>query len=216
MNQEEYEAELGKRLDIFTSLRHESKGLVAGVVGKNILTEDLFFTSAIGRSVDILDGLSILLKVRNLTCAGALVRLQLDNLMRVFAAFISCDREKFMKDFLEGVPIRRMKDNEGEKMNDFRLRRRLSEYYPEINEIYGKASGYIHLSDAAFNKSWWMGKEEMVSFSVGLPIREEANPVLLDFADTFINFLRIEYELYDLVAQSKSIADKELSKNSTT
>ena len=100
-----------------------------------------FFLSALNRRVQLIDGIIDLLRMRNLTCVGILVRTQLDNLMRVFAAFISKDRRAFIKESLNGKTIRNMRDNQNRKMTDFNLKKRISEYYPEIEEIYNKSSG---------------------------------------------------------------------------
>lgn len=76
----------------------------------------------------LLDGMIEMLKQRNLTCAGILVRTQVDNCMRVFAAFIAEDRTEFIDAFLKGEKIRNIKDNQGRKMKDVVLKERLAEY----------------------------------------------------------------------------------------
>lgn len=207
---EDYFEELDKRLVEFSCIRKEAQSLSAGIVGKNLFEDDLFFTSAISRSVDILDGLSNLLKDRNITCAGVLLRTQIDNLMRVFAAFIAKDRKDFIRKFLKGVHIRKMLDNRNRKMFDAVLIDRISEYYPDIREIYQKASGYVHLSDVAFHKTWWADDDGITRFSIGTNAREEINPLLLEMADSFIYFLRLEFELYNEVVVSKKEADQKL------
>ncbi|HHJ8719731.1 TPA: hypothetical protein ACQNRD_001727, partial [Streptococcus pyogenes] len=60
----------------------ESKTLAAGMVGENITTDEMFFVSALNRRVQFIDGIILLLRERNLTCAGILVRTQLDNLIK--------------------------------------------------------------------------------------------------------------------------------------
>lgn len=214
MLNEDYFEELDKRLVEFSCLRNEAQSLSAEIVGKNLFEDDLFFTSAISRSVDILDGLSNLLKDRNITCAGVLLRTQIDNLMRVFAAFIAKDRKDFIRKFLEGVHIRKMLDDRNEKMFDAVLIGRISEYYPDIREIYQKASGYVHLSDVAFHKTWWADEDGSIRFSIGTNAREKINPLLLEIADSFIYFLRLEFELYDKVVVSKKEADQKLEETS--
>ena len=114
----------------------------------------MFFISALNRRVQFIDGIIDLLRTRNLTCAGILVRTQLDNLMRVFAAFISEDSRLFIKETLSGKSIRNLKDNQNRRMTDTNLKKRMSEYYPEIEEIYNKSSGYVHLSEVAFSSSF--------------------------------------------------------------
>ena len=99
-------------------------------------------------------------------------------------------------------------------MTDYNLRKRISVYCPEIDDVYVKASGYVHFSDIAIRKSWWGNEEDIPHYSVGLPIREEVNPLLLEIADAFIYFVEIEFELYDVLVNSKENADKKLGEQS--
>lgn len=101
MKNEEYMKELEKRLTDFRSARQNMKELAVAIIGDVLYKEDLFFTSAIDRSMGLLDGMIEMLKQRNLTCAGILVRTQVDNCMRVFAAFIAEDRTEFIDAFLK-------------------------------------------------------------------------------------------------------------------
>lgn len=166
----------------------------------------MFFISALNRRVQFIDGIIDLLRSRNLTCAGIIVRTQLDNLMRVFAAFISKDRRLFIKETLSGKAIRNIKDNQNRKMTDFNLKKRMSEYYPEIEEIYNKSSGYVHLSETAFHQAFWTEQSDgdyRIRFSVGLSPREELNPILIECAEVFCHFTEIEYGFYQKIIDSK-------------
>ncbi len=153
MKNEEYMKELEKRLTDFRSARQNMKELAVAIIGDVLYKEDLFFTSAIDRSMGLLDGMIEMLKQRNLTCAGILVRTQVDNCMRVFAAFIAEDRTEFIDAFLKGEKIRNIKDNQGRKMKDVVLKERLAEYDKYLKNVYDNSSGYIHLSSKAFHKS---------------------------------------------------------------
>ena len=150
MTNDEYFNEIETYFIKLREYREESKSIAAGIIGENLTEDDLFFISALNRRVQFIDGIMNLLRTRNLTCTGIIVRTQLDNLMRVFAVFISEDRRSFIKETLSGTPIRNMKDNQNEKMTDANLKKRMSKYYPEIEEIYNKSSGYVHLSEVAF------------------------------------------------------------------
>ena len=150
MKNEEYMKELEKRLTDFRSARQNMKELAVAIIGDVLYKEDLFFTSAIDRSMGLLDGMIEMLKQRNLTCAGILVRTQVDNCMRVFAAFIAEDRTEFIDAFLKGEKIRNIKDNQGRKMKDVVLKERLAEYDKYLKNVYDNSSGYIHLSSKAF------------------------------------------------------------------
>jgi len=190
--------------------REESKTIAEGIIGENLTEDDLFFISALNRRVQHIDGIIDLLRMRNLACVGILVRTQLDNLMRVFAAFISEDRRTFIKESLSGKAIRNMRDNQNRKMTDFNLKKRISEYYPEIEEIYNKSSGYVHLSEVAFHEAFWaerFEKRDKIKFSVGFPPREKLNPILIECAEVFCHFTEIEYDFYQKIIDSKKVFD---------
>lgn len=65
----------------------------------------MFFTSALDRSIALLDGIVNMLKERNLACVGILVQSQIDNCMRIFAAFIAEYKTAFMDGFLHGKKL---------------------------------------------------------------------------------------------------------------
>ena len=91
MDNTAYYAELDKRLAAIKELRGRCPALAAGMIGQTLFKEDLFFCSALNRNVQLSEGFVALLQQRNLSCAGAILRLQLDNCMRTYAAFIAMD-----------------------------------------------------------------------------------------------------------------------------
>lgn len=208
MNNEEYNEFLSERLHKMEELRDVSKSIASGIVGDTLLQEDLFFTAALDRSIALLDGIISMLKERNLTCVGILVRSQIDNCMRIFAAFIAEDKSAFIDGFFKGEKISDFKDDRGKKMRDVILRERLEVYDSRISEVYKKSSGYIHLSDVAFHSSVCAKDNYSIEFSVGLPIREESNKILLEGADAFIHYILLEYRLLQAVVESKKRVDK--------
>lgn len=205
MDNIEYEKILNRRLNGVSLVRKELIGISKKIIGDSLYMEDLFFTSAIDRSVALLDGLASMLQLRNLTCAGIILRSQLDNCMRVFAAFIAEDRKKFIEDFMDGKKISQMKDNQGNKMTDVNLRKRLSQYDNQLDTVYQNSSGYVHLSNKAFFMSTTIpeDKENTFEFKVGLPIREKANPILLECLDAFMHYVKLQNVFLNKVAISK-------------
>ncbi len=205
MDNIEYEKILNTRLNGVSLVRKELIGISKKIIGDSLYMEDLFFTSAIDRSVALLDGLASMLQLRNLTCAGIILRSQLDNCMRVFAAFIAEDRKKFIEDFMDGKKISQMKDNQGNKMTDVNLRKRLSQYDNQLDTVYQNSSGYVHLSNKAFFMSTTIpeDKENTFEFKVGLPIKEKANPILLECLDAFMHYVKLQNVFLNKVAISK-------------
>jgi len=108
------------------------------------------FFMAIGiarRSCALTSGFKAMLKDRNSLCALALVRMQLDNSLRLYAGFFSKDRIKFSKDVLNGKIISKMKADDNQPMTDNYLARRVSRVNPWVINVYKKTSGYIHFSE---------------------------------------------------------------------
>lgn len=111
---------------------------------------DYDFFMAIGiarRSCSLTSGFKSMLKDRNSLCALALVRMQLDNSLRLYAGFFSKDRIKFSKDVLNGKIISKMKADDNQPMTDNYLARMVSRVNPWVINVYKKTNGYIHFSE---------------------------------------------------------------------
>ena len=111
--------------------------------------------------------------------------------MRIFAAFIAESQTDFIDGFFVGKKISDMKDNRGNKMKDYILRQRLAEYDAKLDLVYRNFSEYVHLAEKAFYSSVTTSSSEQydIEFSVGLPLKEKANPVLLEVANAFVYYV---------------------------
>ena len=72
MHNETYLDELDGRLPVLNELRKRIIELSKAIIGDTLYKEDFFFTSAMDRSVVLLDGISEMIKNRNLACGGIL------------------------------------------------------------------------------------------------------------------------------------------------
>ena len=93
-------------------------------------------------------------------------------------------------------------------MQDHVLRERLAAYNSRISDVYKKASGYVHFSDMAFYSSVRTLDNYRIEFSIGLPLKEEANTTLIEGADVFTHYILVEYRLLQAVVESKRRLDK--------
>lgn len=187
-------------------LRKRIIELSKAIIGDTLYKEDFFFTSAMDRSVVLLDGISEMIKNRNLACGGILLRSQIDNCMRIFAAFIAESQTDFIDGFFVGKKISDMKDNRGNKMKDYILRQRLAEYDAKLDLVYRNFSEYVHLAEKAFYSSVTTSSSEQydIEFSVGLPLKEKANPVLLEVANAFVYYVKLQNNLVNQIVISKA------------
>ena len=110
MTNDEYYCCIEKMKNQLKSFRKEGLEIFRGIIGSNIFEDDLFFIASLDRCLRLMDGMNNMLENRNLTCAGAILRLQMDNCMRTYAAYIAADRKKVVNCLLEGNPINKEKD----------------------------------------------------------------------------------------------------------
>lgn len=89
MNNTEYYDVVEKRIERLMELRKQGISLAKGIIGESLFKEDFFFCASADRCLKLIDGFTDMLRKRNLTCVGALLRLQMDNCMRSYAAFIA-------------------------------------------------------------------------------------------------------------------------------
>lgn len=191
-------------------LRNQGVSLAKGVIGKNLMKEDLFFCASLNRCLNLIDGLVLLLNSRNLTCAGAILRLQIDNCLRTYATFIAKDRNKVIECLINGERIDREKDMQGKNMTDRYLKEKLSEIDSSIETIYNNSSGYIHLSEKAFYETVINCDNNIIEFQIGRTLPEKRNVTLIEILDAFIHFIKLHYKMIFAVVESKQRYDSKI------
>lgn len=124
-------------------------------------TMDFLAVAVLNRSMALTRGFCDLIESRNFLAAVPLIRLQLDSCLRFSAALSSTNPNDVASKVLEGVPIGNLKDQDGKRMTDGHLRRKLAVKYPWVKEIYEHTSGFIHLSEKhIFNSLHVADREE--------------------------------------------------------
>ena len=148
MNNNEYYIAIEERIKILQELRKEGISLAKGIIGKSLFTEDLFFCASLDRCMNLIDGFVVMLRKRNLTCVGALLRLQMDNCMRSYAAFIAKDKQAVINCIISGEQINKQVSKDGVKMSDGYLKSELSKIDTRFANVYKQASGYVLIEAA--------------------------------------------------------------------
>lgn len=108
---------------------------------------DLLAAGALNRSKAHIAGFRQLVQVKNLICAGALLRLQLDTALRFHAAFLVEQPHDFATAVLRGERVRDLKDRNGKKMTDTYLVEMLGREFSWVPCVYERTSGYVHFSN---------------------------------------------------------------------
>ena len=207
MDNAEYGRELEKRINFIKDMRKKCAPLAAGIVGKTLFKEDFFFCAALDRCVQLSEGIVVLLQQRNLSCVGALLRLQMDNCMRTYAAFIAADKDAVIDCIIHGRKISDQKDVDGKKMKDAYLKEKMAVFNASFPDVYDNTSGYVHFSEMAFYQTVVSCNDEVITCQVGQPLQERFNPLLLEAADAFVHFVRLNYKMLQAVVDSKQQYD---------
>lgn len=207
MTNEEYSNELTSRVDRLNLLRAEAISLSANIIGQTLFKEDFYFCASADRCAHLIDGFISMLKERNLTCAGVLLRMQMDNCMRTYAAFIAQDKDAVIDCIISGKHINKEKDSSGKNLSDGYLKEKISKMDPAFEQVYNQASGYVHLSEKAFYQTVVRCENNSIEFQVGKELPERRNPALLEAADAFIHFIHLHYKMLGAVAESKKQYD---------
>lgn len=112
---------------------------------------DLIATAAVKRSMALCSGYATLVRAQNYVCSVTFIRMQLDSCLRMYAAFIvDKPHELAIRVITDGVPIRKMRDREGNLMTDRYLVEKLTaadKDHEWVTRVYEATSGFIHLSD---------------------------------------------------------------------
>ena len=208
---EDYASKIASIKGQIQQYKDEFAVLTDRIVGNDLEKDDFYFLAALDRAIHLIDGFLWMLEKRNITCAGALLRLQIDNCLRVCAPYIAKNREDVINTIIyEDKRLNRLPDDQGERMSDGRLKDRLAEKYPEVKSVYEKCSGFIHLSDIAFYQTVNKMDQGGISLSVGGELPARYNDTLISLAQAYLHFCKIFVELLLPVAEAKENLEKML------
>lgn len=150
---------------------------------------DLLAAGALNRSKAHIAGFRALLEARNLICAGALLRLQLDTAMRFYAAFLVDQPHDFALAVLRGERVRNIEDRDGRKMTDAYLVQKLGEEFAWVPRVYERTSGYVHLSSihllSALGASEGALDERLLSIKISAEDKELPDTIYIEATDAF-------------------------------
>jgi hypothetical protein len=143
---------LARRIAALEYLEQELTRKAVDLIKKvqNLSYSDFFVFGAMRRTLAQAKGFRLLIENKNFPCAAGVLRMQIDTAMRINGLTLVDDREAMAKAIIDGAAMNTFKAAGGEKLNDFYLRKRLSEKHPWIQSVYEGSSDFIHLSGRHF------------------------------------------------------------------
>ncbi len=149
MGDEKQKSGLSGRLAVLVRLDEQLFELTMGYLSESALYPmDFLANGAVKRALALSSGFRSMIEAKNMVCAGALLRLQVDTALRVYAAYIVPAPHEFASAVLEGAKVSDLKDRDGNRMHDGYLVRRLAdeEKCGWLPRVYRETSGYVHFS----------------------------------------------------------------------
>lgn len=138
--------------------------------GKPMYMLDFIIIGVIKRSLSLASGLHDLVKSKNMTCARAIVRMELDTVSRLLAYTYVDEPSEMAKAIIGGKALNSFKCRDGKKLRDGYLIDKMTEKHPWVKDVYKYTSGYVHFSERqVFDSICSIGNDEdrTVTFQVG-------------------------------------------------
>jgi hypothetical protein len=138
-------------LDLEKEIKSEIKKIFENETRRGRLYKGSHFIFSIAnRAIALNRGYYVLVKANNYVTAIALIRLQIDNCLRLYAMTLVDDPRDFYEKVLGGSEVRDLVDRDGKKMTDNYLVTKLDELFPKFKLLYKNTSGFVHFSNEHF------------------------------------------------------------------
>ena len=139
-----------KELETLSDAHGERGSAIFAACHGNLFPCDGLAYAVLDRSLNLLRGFSLLLRNGVYVCSVPLLRMQLDNVLRFHGVVTTADPHGIASDVINGTPLKKLKDKDGQFMIDKRLVEVLSKTNPWVERVYKLSSSYIHLSEQHF------------------------------------------------------------------
>lgn len=121
-----------------------------GGAGASMHLLDFVMIGVLKRTLSLASGVHAMILARNMTCARALLRMQLDTVTRLLAYTYVTDPESVANGVISGEQLKKYKSSDGRLLTDSYLVDRMSQDHPWVQKVYGFTSGYVHFSERQF------------------------------------------------------------------
>jgi hypothetical protein len=117
-----------------------------GVSNGDIYDIDLVYVGVMVRSYGLVDGFIDAFDTWNPIVAAPLVRMQLDNLVRLSYMARAPSATAVARHVVAGGEFRNLKDSDGRVLTDAKLLEHAKPHHPWIEPVYKATSGWVHFS----------------------------------------------------------------------
>lgn len=169
----------------------------AMIADPTIYIVDLVIIGALKRTLALADGFRGHIRERNFTCAGALLRLQLDTALRLYGGSLYGKPSAYADAIFRGKRIDKLKDRRGQRMTDSYLAEQMSRNYPWVKKMYVELCDFIHFSNRPFFAAVEKlgDKDGLFNFVIGAKDPPRPDSDYFEIVDAFTETLRVTSDL---------------------
>lgn len=155
---------------------------------------DSYLQTIINRTISLNKAFITLVDDKNSFSAVSIVRLQLDNAIRLHAIKVTDNPQEFFKHFFDGKPINKYPPGKGkDKFSDKFLVTKLDEEIPGVMALYDHLCNFVHLSYTHFKAAQIPSKNPDALFTLDIGESDIFN--LSDINEYYVHMIKISYTL---------------------
>lgn len=191
-----FDEKLGKIEQYETTVLESCKEIFQA--GAPIMMVDLTLLAAAKRTLALSSGFRLHMRQHNFTCAAALMRMQLDTALRLYAGSLMAEGPaQYFQDVFDGKPVDRMKDAHGQRLTDSYLAKRLNEKYPWVQSVYKNLCDVAHLSNRHIFSTMSKLNDEERSFELSIMPSDPERPDehYFEILDAFLSCMKVNVVL---------------------
>ncbi len=170
-----------KRVDVLRWHHVELSRRFLAASGGDLYEIDLVLSGVMVRSYSLVDGFIDAFDTWNPVVAAPLLRMQLDNLVRLSYMCRAPSSTDVARHLVLGGEFRSLRDSDGKLLTDARLLHHAQEFHPWIAAVYRATSGWIHFSPAHVYAAVRLGRDAAGqatdTFNITIPLPPEHIPL---------------------------------------
>ena len=166
--------------------------------GTPLYLSDFLIASIVDRTLSNIHGFLTLSIERNFLCSASILRMQIDTAMRANAFNLVDEPNTLAKQIMRGERFSSFEDRDGKKMKDWYLRKKLSESYLWVQEVYDQTSSMVHLSSRHIFAAISAVDDDESSADIAFSLTGLSDQPLADFGELYEAFdasLRMTYSV---------------------
>ena len=148
--------------------------------GGDIYEIDLVHLGVMVRSYSLVDGFIDAFDAWNPIVAAPLLRMQLDNLVRLSYMARAPSATDVARYVVTGGEFRKLRDSEGRHLTDARLLEHAKQFHPWVEPVYQATSGWVHFSPVHVYAGTRVRRgdaDDSATLELEIPLRPERIPL---------------------------------------